>query len=97
MIIEKWRFYGIKSIFISSLVYTTRVKLSILEEIYKKFEEFSRNNGVNLIDNRNIKGRHLYRDGLHLLESGKRILANNSITYLNKKFSGQTQHPEVYI
>ena len=83
-IIEKCRFYGMKSIFISGLVYTTRVKLWILEESYKKFEVFCRNNGVILIDNRSIRGRHLYRDGLHHLESGKRILANNSIAYFNK-------------
>ena len=58
------------------------MKLSILEETYKKFEVFCRNNSVILIDNRNIRGHHLYRDGLNLLESGKRILANNYITYL---------------
>ena len=89
-IIEKCGFYGVKPIFISSLVYTARVKLSILEEIYKKFDVFCHNNGV-------IRGRHLHRDGLHLLESGKKILANNYITYLNKIFFGRTQHPEVYI
>ena len=76
----------LKSIFISGLVYTTSVKLSILEEAYKKFEVFCRNNSVILIDNRNIRGPHLYRDDLHLLESGKRILSNNCITYLNKIF-----------
>ena len=75
-IIEKCGFYGVKPIFISSLVYTTRLKLSILEEIYKKFDVFCRNDGV-------IRGRHLHRDGLHLLESGKKVLANNYITYLD--------------
>ena len=45
-IIEKCQFYGIKSIFISDLVYATSVRLSILEETYKKFEAFGRNNGL---------------------------------------------------
>ena len=72
MIIEKCQSYGIKSIFISGLLYTTRVKLSILEETHKKFEVFCCNNGVILIDSRNIRGRHLYRDGLHLL-----VIENN--------------------
>ena len=35
------------------------------------------------IDNSKIKREHLFRDGLHLLESGKVILANNFIYYLN--------------
>ena len=54
MIIEKCRFYRIKYIFISCLLYTTRVKLSILEETGSIFEVFCRNNGVILIGNRNI-------------------------------------------
>ena len=72
-IIEKCQLHEVKSIFISGLVYNNRVKLLIIEETYQKFEVFCRNNGVILIDNRNFKGRHLYRDGLHLLESGKNI------------------------
>ena len=71
-IIEKCRLHEVKSIFISGLVYNTRVKLLILEQTYKKLEVFCRNNGVILIDNRNIRGRHLYRDGLNPLESGKK-------------------------
>ena len=39
-ITEKCRFYGVKSIFISGLAYTTRVKSSFLEQTYKKFELF---------------------------------------------------------
>ena len=77
MIIEKCQSYGIKSIFISGLLYTTRVKLSILEETHKKFEVFCCNNGVILIDSRNIRGRHLYRDGLHLL-----VIENNIDTLI---------------
>ena len=50
-IIKKCCFYGIKFGFISGLVYTTRVKLTILEETHKLFEVFCRNNGVILIDN----------------------------------------------
>ena len=34
---------------------------------------------VNFIDNRNIKESSLYKDGLHLLDSDKRILTNNFI------------------
>lgn len=35
------------------------------------------------IDNSQILKNNLYRDGIHLLESGKQILANNFIKFLN--------------
>ena len=44
------------------------------------------------IDNRNIREIHLFKDGLHLLDSGKRILANNFIFNLNN-FLCQIQRP----
>ena len=58
-IIKKCQFCGIKSMLISDLVLATRAKFSILEETYERFELFCRNNGVILIDNRNIAGHHL--------------------------------------
>ena len=33
--------------------------------------------GVCYVDNRNIKRKHLWKDCLHLVKSGKVILANN--------------------
>ena len=39
------------------------------------------------VDNRNIRGKHLYKDGLHLTEEGKIILARNLIFCLNKTTS----------
>ena len=61
---EKCRFYAVKPIFIFGLVYTTRLKLLILEETYKRLEVFCRRNiGFILVDNKSISGRHLYWDG----------------------------------
>ena len=56
MIKEKFLLYGIKSIFISGLVNTTKKVrlLPVLEETYKRFEVFCYNSGVILIDT-NIK------------------------------------------
>ena len=39
------------------------------------------------VDNRNIRGKHFYKDGLHLMEEGKIILARNLIFCLNKATS----------
>ena len=51
MIIQKYQFYGIKSIFVIGLVYTTRGKSLILGETYKRFEVFCQNDVVILIGN----------------------------------------------
>ena len=92
MIIE-CRLHGIKSMFISSLVCTTRVKLSILEETYERFEVFYRTNGVILIDNRNLAGHHLRKEDLHLLESETNrdtpsILSNLKLKNVNRLVMG---------
>ena len=33
--------------------------------------------GMYYIDRTNIRGKHLWKDGLHLVKSGKVIVANN--------------------
>ena len=38
------------------------------------------------IDNQNIHEVYLWKDGLHLLESGEIILANNFISFVSKYF-----------
>ena len=42
--------------------------------------------GVCYTDNRNITRKHLCKDGLHLVESPKVILANSFLYYLSKCF-----------
>ena len=47
------------------------------------FQKCCFENRFYFIDNRKIKRGHLFRDGLHLLESSKVILADNFIYCLN--------------
>ena len=72
MIKEKFLLYGIKSIFISGLVNTTKKVrlLPVLEETYKRFEVFCYDSGVILIDT-NIKyqGSVVYILAKRILES----------------------------
>ena len=89
-IVEKCKGVGVRNIF----VYTARVSLPILEGVHRLISNYCRENAYFYIDNRNIRGFCLYKDGLHLLESGKKILANNFIVNLNKFFlDTHTYHP----
>ena len=84
--VDKCRKFGVKNILISGLVFTTRVSLEVLEKIHEKLHAFCSSYGLTYIDNRNIRGVHLCQDNLHLLQSGKKILFNNFISYLNSNF-----------
>ena len=82
----------------SSLVYITRVSLPILERVHNLISNYCRENDCFHIDNRNIRGFCLCKDGLHLLESGKKTLANIFIVYLNKSFQEtHTHHPPISV
>ena len=48
------------------------------------------------VDNRNIRRKYLWKDGLYLVESGKVILANNFLSYLSKCFLIYIHHPWVF-
>ena len=78
---------GVKNIFISGLVYTTRINIGILAKIHVVIQNFCQKYGWFYVDNRNIGGKHLYKDGLHLMEEGKIILARNLVFCLNKATS----------
>ena len=80
------------NLFISGLVYTTRIGLPVLERTHEMIVNLCYKLGVCYVDNRNIRRKHLWKDGLHLVESGKVILANNFLSYLSKCFLIRIQH-----
>ena len=55
-IIEKCKQVGVRNIFVSSLVYTTRVSLPILERVHILISNYCSENACFYIDNRNISG-----------------------------------------
>ena len=83
---DKCHTYGVKNVFISGLVYTTRIGLPVFERTYEMIVHICHKLGVCYVNNRNIRRKHLWKDGLHLVESGKVILANNFLSYLSKCF-----------
>ena len=57
-----------------------------MERVNAPIDKFYKENHYGFIDHSNINSSHLYSDGLHLLELGKIILANNVINSLNTFF-----------
>ena len=82
--------FGVKIVFISGLVYTTRVDVCLLERIHVLTFDFCRKNSFIYIDN--IRSDALYKDGLHLIDKGKAFLADNFIVYLNNTFLEMLTH-----
>ena len=85
-IAEKCFSYGIENTFISSVVSNEISNGYFLERVNAQIAKFCKENNNGFIDSSNINSSHLYDDGLHLLESGKIILANNVINCLNTFF-----------
>ena len=95
--VDKCHNYGVKNVFISGLVYTTRIGLPVLEKTHEMIVHLCNKLGICYVDNRNIRREHLWKDGLHFVESGKVILANNFfLSYLSKRFLIRIHHPGVF-
>ena len=68
--VNKCRKFGVKSILISGLVFSTRVSLEVLEKIHEKLHAFCSSYCLIYIDNGNIRGVQFCQDNLNLLQSG---------------------------
>ena len=72
--------FGIKQIYVSGLIFTTRVDLPTLERVHALLSNFFGDNDFVYIDNSNIKRDCLYQDRLLLLDTGKKF--QNVILFL---------------
>ena len=89
----------------SKLGHTIRIYIVILEKRYVLIQHFCKKYGWFDVDKRNIQGEHLYKDGVHVMEEDKIILARNLIFCFNNNTSNyfldfrqaHTHHPLVQI
>ena len=68
-------------VFVLAIVQNKRISKSVLQEVNKKISFICKNNNFMLVDNSNISNDHLFGDGIHMVELGWCILANNVIDY----------------
>ena len=80
---SKCKSVGVTRILISRIVVNNKLTSAYISSVNQRICNLCRENSFVFIDNNNIPTRSLFRDGLHLLEIGKRILANNLIGNLN--------------
>ena len=80
---------GVTRILISGIVVNKKLTSSYISSVNQRVSNMCRENSFVFIDNNNIPTSSLFRDGLHLLEIGKRILANNFIDNLKNFLRGR--------
>ena len=78
--------------FVSGIVYCTNVRYKTVQNLNKSLYEECMKYGFCFIDNGVVSERDLWKDGIHLIESGRVIVANNLINYLNN-FLRPMNHP----
>ena len=74
---------GVKRVLISGIVVNNKLTSAYISSVNQRISNMCRDNSFVFIDNNNIPTSSLLRDGIHLLEVGKSILANNFIDNLN--------------
>ena len=89
--------HGVSKVFVSKIVRNKRIPESLLEEVNEKISFMCKNNNFIFVDNSNISSIHLFDDGLHLVESGRCILANNVIDRINNFLLAHRHHPNIHI
>ena len=84
--------YGIKHVFVSSLLYTWKILENLLVDINRMATELCKRDGYEYIDNDNIPRDMLDKGGLHLLDKGKYSLSRNFIENFNHFLGAHVYH-----
>ena len=84
---------GVKKVLVSGIVVNNKLTSAYISNVNQRISNMCRDNSFVFIDNISISTSSLFRDGLHLLEVRKRILANNFIENLNNFFTNKTDAP----
>ena len=94
---DKCMLHGVSKVFVSAIVRNKRIPESLLEEVNEKISFMCKNNNFIFVDNSNISNIHLFDDDLHLVESGRCILANNVTDRINNFLLTHLHHPDIHI
>ena len=93
----KFMSHGVSKVFVSAIVRSKSFPESFLEEANENISFMCKNDNFIFAYNNNISNIHLFDDNLHLLESGRCILANNVINRVNNFLLTHLHHPNIDI
>ena len=96
-IAHKCKDHGVKEIILSSVVATGRVNADVIIHFNKSLKNLCWANGFCFVNKDNISEVNLYKDRLHLLVAGKRILANNFMNGINIYFFIKAQREQSFL
>ena len=82
---------NVRNILISGLTYTTKVNIKLIRKVNELLKLNCENNNFYYIDNENITKYHLWKDGIHLNNTGTINIANNFLESLNIFFQKAKQ------
>jgi len=80
---KKCKSYGVTNVLISGIAINNRLSNTKINEANQKIANMCNEKLYTFIDNSNIGYNNVFEDGLHLEDSGKRLLAINFINSLN--------------
>ena len=75
--------HGVQKVFISSIIKSRKVDFNRINNINNILEEQCHKCDFIFINNNEINDEHLWKDGIHLKENGKVLLARNFISNIN--------------
>ena len=77
------RSHNLPIIFISGISYSTKVNLQLMRNLNGLLHNACTKYGFHFVDNGTVSKCDVWKDGIHLLETGKVIIANNFISSIN--------------
>ena len=92
---HRCREYGVKNIFLSGITYSTKVNINLIRKLNGQIECYCKELNFEYINNENIRRQDLWKDGIHLLNCGIIIIANNFIDILNYFFQNKKQDLDI--
>ena len=76
------KYYGVKKVSISSITCATLLNYDLINEVNNSLRNKYQTYGYHFVHNNNIITEKLWKDGLHLTNSGKGIIINNYVQSL---------------
>ena len=75
--------YGVEKVMISGITECKRIDSDRITNVNRMINEKCKQENFIFVNNDVINHTHLWKDGLHLNENGKVVLANNVLKYIN--------------